>query len=180
MATLQTVVLIASPVVALIGAGAAWRSLSIQKENVGRQIDAQLKIAARQSRASVVSASRQRWIDAIRDDVAEFLSLEDAYKTLQARLDPAAEKPETVMADEEALTRRRVLLRKRIELRLNPAKEHHQALLHALDMLMSAKAADPVRELDVRDKTKALLKQEWERVKREATGAEPLSTPAET
>ncbi len=180
MDTLQTIVLIASPLVALMGAGAAWRSLSIQKGNVEKQIAAQLQIAARSSRASVVSASRQRWIDAIREDVAEFLSLEDAYKAARLRSDATGAGQDAIAADMEALTRRRVLLRKRIELRLNPDKDHHQALLHAMDLHMSAREPDPIRELDVRDKTKALLKQEWERVKREASGAEPLSTPAET
>jgi len=176
---MQTAVLIASPLVALVAAGAGWVSVYIQRENVRRQIEAQLNIAARQSRASVVSASRQRWIDAIRDDVAEFLSVEDAFKALRSRGSMISAGQHAILADEEALTRRRVLLRKRIELRLNPVKDHHQALLHAMDLHMATSAPDPLREVDVRDKTKALLKQEWERVKREASGTEPLTTPAE-
>jgi hypothetical protein len=168
-----------SMAVALGAAAATWRGVAMQKENVRRQIDAQLLIAARQSRASVVSASRQRWIDAIRDDVAEFLSTEDAVKALALGGIRTLAGTDAMIADEEALTRRRVLLRKRIELRLNSAKEHHVALLHAIDLHMASAEPDPIREAEVRDRTKTLLKAEWERVKREASGAEPLTTPAE-
>lgn len=168
-----------SAAIAFVAAVAAWGSLLVQRGNTKRTIKAQVEIAARQSRASVVSASRQRWIDSIRDDIAEFLSTEDAFKSLRYRESMTRAGQEAILVDEQTLVRTRLRLRKRIELRLNPAKEHHQALLQALDRHMETTVTEPALETELLSKTKALLKDEWERVKREAAGTEPLSTPTE-
>jgi len=163
--------------VALVATLAAWASIWMQRGNTKRLIRAQLTIASRQSRASVVSASRQRWIDALREDIAEFLSVENAFRSLRSAGSFIASGHDAINAEARALEQKRRLLRKRIELRLNPTEDEHEALLQAMDAYMQTD--DGVKEKEVRVRTKEILKLEWERVKREAAGTEPFASPAD-
>lgn len=136
-----------------------------------------MTVAARQSRATVVSASRQRWIDALREDIAEFLSVEAAFRSLRSSGGFHVSGQDAIKAEARALQQKRRLVRKRVELRLNPTEEDHESLLRSMDEYTHS--GEDHKEEDVPVKTKEILKLEWERVKREATGAEPLSRPAD-
>ena len=72
-----------------------------------------------------------------------------------------------------------MLLLRRIQLRLNPKEEEHVGLFEHLRGLLgtsksdSGEAAEEIVRL-----TQTLLKSEWVRVKREASGDVEVSTPA--
>jgi len=155
---------------ALTQAGTAARS----------QIDASTDNARRQTRATVISASRQRWIDAVRDDVAALLSEELRHRALKAEkgaLTPGTRAWKEMNLHLPAL----YLVQNRLTLRLNPTKPLHTALQNAADSLVTT---DDPKQSDIAARAvvsaaKILLKEEWERVKREATGDFPVSSAAE-
>jgi len=132
-------------VASVISAAGAWVGVFVQRGNAKRQIDSaqralseqlaasaklasqQIEAAARntaqQARASVIATSRQRWVDAVRDDVAHFLAHEESYRLAQSS-------GETRSSTER--NRELLLLMRRIQLRLNPSEPRHQNLLRAL------------------------------------------------
>jgi hypothetical protein len=141
-------------------------------------IRAQREAAKLQSRASVVSASRQRWIDALRDDIAEFLTVDAEHKAFDAS--PSFD-PDVNLAsirEKDRLLARQMLLLRRVRLRLNPAEDIHNDLLDRMKRLVvapqleSAAASEEVVEL-----AQTILKAEWERVKREASGDVHMASP---
>jgi hypothetical protein len=67
-------------VAALVSAGVAFMSVKTQAGAAAAQIKAATEAAPLQSAANVVSASRQRWIDAVRDDIAEYLTVNSQFK----------------------------------------------------------------------------------------------------
>ena len=121
----------------------------------------QLSIAKKQIRASVLSANRQRWIDTLREQLAEFINTTSELKALsymsvggQALVDKTAKMQ---------------LLRTKISLMLNPLETDHQQLLTLIEV-----AATSVTKSGEEDKmdvpaimalSKTILKREWERVK---------------
>jgi len=147
----------------------------------GRQIDAATANARRQTQATVISASRQRWIDAVRDDVAALLSEELKHRALKGQSDALTEGTQAWKEMNLHLPAL-YLLQNRLELRLNPTKPLHTALQAATDTLVGTddpkQAGAAARAVVVA--AKALLKEEWERVKREATGDYPVSSASET
>jgi hypothetical protein len=121
---------------------------------------------ARQIRATIVSANRQVWINALRDDLAELFGLLTGQFSL---------KSVTQIKDETERKYRVAFLSYRIVLRLNPDEPHSQTLkgsiekLHLLyadsghadnDNLFSAALACAVST------SQKILKTEWKRVKK--------------
>ncbi len=126
--------------------------------------------ARKQIRANLVSANRQAWINALREELAEVFELL-TWQFLQ--------RPGTYSGEEghryEAEKRSRIrLLRNKIRLRLNPLETDSQALLELLSELEDSAARggqareskfDEVMENAVA-RGQAVLKAEWTRVKR--------------
>src|SRR5262245_43863017 len=117
----------------------------------------------KQIRANLVSANRQAWINALRDELAELFEL----LTWQFHL-----RPGTYSGDDgyryEAEKRSRIrLLINRIRLRLNPNESDAQALLGLLEKLQSLDESsfDGSMEKAV-SKGQDILKAEWKRVKK--------------
>jgi len=159
--------------IALFAAIGAWRAVFVNRRNATDTINAQTNIGARTSRATVVSANRQKWIDAIRDDVAEFISLRklDAYRDTAKHIPGAveathAEQIETLAAKERLLAR--------IEMRLKwtgpKAEADHIALVRALHRLALRFGEDEA----VKEAASKIFKDEWERLKKEAAGIDPF------
>jgi hypothetical protein len=170
--TSETVSMISAGI-ALLAAAGAWGAVVVNRWNAKDTIRAQINTGARTSRAAVVSANRQKWIDAIRDDVAEFISVRklDAYRTKLAqhmhRIEPTHEEQmETLIIKERLLAR--------IEMRLNwtgpKAEDDHKALVAALQDY----AENPGREGSVKTISSKIFKDEWERLKKEASGIDPF------
>jgi hypothetical protein len=137
------------------------------------------RIAHAQMQASVVSASRQRWIDDVRATVSEFLAavaeLHYVVKSKGAEAWPEDERAEKI-----------VFLRAKASLLLNPVEDDHQRLLGLMNemSLGLALSSDPlsIREInrlhhDVTRQAQTILKREWERVKR---GEVPMQLTGET
>lgn len=170
--TSETISMISAGI-ALLAAGGSWGAVFVNRWNAADTIRTQINTGARTSRAAVVSANRQKWIDAIRDDVAEFISVRklDAYRTSLAhqtnRTEPTHEQQmETLVIKERLLAR--------IEMRLNwtgpKAEDDHKALVAALhDYAENAGREEPVKTI-----ASKIFKEEWERLKKEASGIDPF------
>ncbi len=122
----------------------------------------QLYIAKGQIRASTLSANRQRWIDQLREQIAEFITVATELNT-NAQFSFYDDR--TVIQK----TREMHLCKSRIKLMLNPKEEDHSTLLELLN-----NASIGITQSAEEDKTdipaivavsQAILKREWERVK---------------
>ncbi len=158
--------------VALLGAAAAWGAIItnylISKKNIRTQIN----IAARNSRAGVVSANRQKWIDAIREDVADFISTRSRIAVLKYAGSFNQTGQDTLLAEERDLRAKLVMLRARIDMRLNHSENDHLSLLSALDQY-DHEASDKTSKR-LRDVARKIFRDEWSRLKKEASGIDPL------
>ena len=162
----------------------ARRQIQIQAEIANRQIMTQSRIATRQI-ADNISSKRQNWIDELRKDAAEFLTVVgriqelkrprvDALNAKSALADDFKERLESEMRAKELGTR--------IKLRLNPNKADHNRLVELIGE-MASKGYDLNRKYTPAQESEAarvfneannavvrhlqtILKHEWERVKK--------------
>ena len=162
---------VGSAISSALSARAAARAIEVQAETGSRQIEVTRELGKLQTWASVVSTSRQRWIDAIRDDVAEFLTLDASYKGFDRY--PSREEAENIAAHRAALdlARRQALLLQRIRLRTNPTEVEHLELYQLLESMLTHDLEQSLATAKIIvSKVQAMLKQEWDRVRREAAG----------
>jgi len=134
-----------------------------------------LKVAKRQFNATVLSGNRQKWMEALRDALAELVSLlamammvkskwKDNWREGRGPLDA-----EPAMLDKyESI----VLAQSKINLLCNPAEADHQRLAKAIDEAARRLRSEDVpyseTEADIRGIVvlgQSILKQEWQRVK---------------
>ena|ERR1700733_3695607 len=142
-----------------------------QRKSLDSQLQSQRDLTEKQIFASVRSTNRQAWINALRDDVAEFLSLaSQSFLMLQKRRDRLSGLISDFEDDPERIARMAMLLA-RIALRLNPNKPDHSLLNTALDELnlysndLNVRTFLP-RRANIISACQNILKTEWERVKR--------------
>ncbi|HEY4940003.1 MAG TPA: hypothetical protein VII56_01140 [Rhizomicrobium sp.] len=127
--------------------------------------------ARAQIRASLISANRQAWINALRDDLAELFEL----LTWLFLLRPGTHSGEDgyrYVAERRSRIR---LLKNRVRLRLNATEPASEALLSTIETLHSlAHAGDTSDESEAQfgegmqnavNQAQAILKSEWKRVK---------------
>jgi hypothetical protein len=134
-----------------------------------------LTVAKRQFNATVLSANRQKWIETLRDTLAELISLLVAASVIKAQWKDGWEKGRgALMADPALLEKleRVVLAQSKIRLLLNPTEPDHQRLDQsietALKRLQAEESTDAETEADIGIITKlaqSILKREWQRVK---------------
>lgn len=134
-----------------------------------------LTVARRQVSATVVSGNRQKWIEALRDDLAELISLLATGLVIKSKWKDRWEQGRGPLNAEPALLdkfERIVLAQARIQLLINPGDADHQRLAEAIDsaanQLRSEEAPDSATEADIRTivvLAQAILKREWQRVK---------------
>lgn len=148
---------LAGPLVAYI---VGVRTVATGLRNAQSQINTSLNIARLQIHSSTVSSNRQKWIDTLRDELAEFLAERDA---LTAKLRDSERDQTSVRTSSTRLVR----LFHQLQLRLNPKEADHARIISLVDDL----SRKPTNELDdsMIDELVALaqsvLKREWERVK---------------
>jgi hypothetical protein len=154
----------------------------IQWRIAKRQAELQKSIAHRQA-VDNISSKRQVWIDELRKDAAEYL-------TLMARLEELRRPPPDLSIEDQKLNfeefaaanKRAFELGIRIKLRLNPTEKFHNEFVRLLGVLSDACADPPQNETHeqialakknfavARDNVVAhlqrILKEEWERVKK--------------
>jgi len=166
-----TIALIAA-FIALISATAAWTAVLVQRRNATDTINAQVNIGARNSRAAVVSANRQKWIDALRDDISEFVANRVQLAGLANAGSFLTSGQDALVREERTLRTTLLMLRVRVELRLNRQEVEHLALLDALDRYDAE--CSPEADCDLRRLATEIFKFEWERLKKEAAGIDPF------
>lgn len=122
-------------------------------------------VAQRQIDASLISASRQAWIEKLRDTIAEFLSV-------SLNLGYRGGHSYAIGEDEERLEKA-AFLRARILLLVNPTEPDHKELVALLDTALSlayAAGSDARKEMAITqhaitEVSQRILKREWTRVK---------------
>jgi hypothetical protein len=131
-------------------------------------------VARQQIRASLISNNRERWVEALRDCVAEYvgllLSLALVKQTTGAGQSLAIGTDGALLQAAERI----VLAKNKIMLMLNPSKSSHAELRDAVEASYLALVSDePASLTKLRADTetitragRAVLRAEWERVKR--------------
>lgn len=161
-----------------------------QQKSLSEQLSMQ-ELASRRMALANISAKRQMWIDELRKDIAAYLSL---WQEISYRWDAIVSEPRTKPISNSALERFKapvaemrkaaLELKLRIELRLNMTEPDHQGLkvlmktLEDLTILFQrtvSKLPPSKIQTDFQNtleqlviKTQKILKDEWERVKRES------------
>jgi hypothetical protein len=137
---------------------------------------ATLRLSRRQFSAAVLSPGRQKWIDSLRDLLADLMSQLAGLSVLKSRwtgewnrgLGPLHADPSLV-----AKVERLVLVRWKIRLMLNLNEEDHRKLDQLIDAaihrLRNQEPGETDTDADIENisrQAKGILKREWERVKR--------------
>ena len=160
----------------------AKRQAKLQEQIALRQTELQSQVAKRQA-ADNISAKRQVWIDELRKEVAEYLTLTARLEELRRPSKGIDETDKKRNFDDLMdASKRATELVIRIKLRLNPKEAEHNEfvrLLGALAEVCKDPSPDETEEERkaaqkefgaARDKVIAhvqtILKHEWERVKR--------------
>lgn len=159
--------------IALLAAAGAWSAVFVNRQNNKDTIRAMVNTGARTSRASVVSGNRQKWIDAIRADIAEFIGTRRQMELLSGSGSDDIAGRDAILAEARQLRNRAIMLRARVEMRLNLEKEgDHGALLAAMDRYDQELSDEADKNL--RLIARKIFKAEWERLKKEAAGIDPF------
>lgn len=135
-----------------------------------------LAVAKRQFNATVLSANRQKWIETLRDLLAELISLLVAALVIKSGWKDKWDKGLGPITRDPALLQkleRIVLVQWKIRLLVNPTEGDHQQLNQTIETafkrLQSEDSHDSETEADIESITRlgqGILKREWERVKR--------------
>ncbi len=171
--TMPELVSIASAIIALIAAVGAWGAVLVNRRNAIEAVRAQVNTGARSSRAAVVSANRQRWIDAIRDDLADFIATK--YQLSDLMRYGGSGTPtgvDALLTEERQLIQKLQMLHARIDMRLNHGEEDHLTLLTKLVAFDAT--VSPAADAELRTQARSIFKAEWARLKREASGINPF------
>lgn len=122
----------------------------------------QLAIARKQIRATVLSANRQRWIDELRQQIAEFITLAGELSSL-AKMDMNAGRATIDKTSKMQLCRMKIMLM------LNSKEPDHRQLLALLEAaskgIYQSEEDDGTNIPGLVALSQSILKREWERVK---------------
>lgn len=162
----------------------AKRQVQMQADVVKQQIETQSRIATRQI-ADNISTKRQNWIDELRKDAAEFLTVVGRIQELKRpRVEQMIAMTELAEDFKERLAAemRAKELGTRITLRLNPNEDDHNRLLNLIAAMASKgyslnRQYKPEEEAAIAQEfndasnaviahLQVILKREWERVKK--------------
>jgi hypothetical protein len=134
-----------------------------------------LTVARRQFNATVISSNRQKWIETLRDTLAELIALVRAAVVVKSNWkDKWDHGRGPLNADPAMLEKfeRIVLAESTIELLMNPIDADHQRLYETIETaiwrLRAEESLETETEHDIRTITglgQAILKREWQRVK---------------
>lgn len=134
-----------------------------------------LSVAKRQFNATVLSANRQKWIESLRDLLAELISLFVAALVVKIDWKDKWDKGMgPLKADPNLLPKleRIVLVQWKIRLLINPAEADHEKLYRAITSAFKRLQAEDVLDADteadiekIATLAQAILKREWVRVK---------------
>lgn len=138
----------------------AKRTMKSQADLIKEQITSQIIIAERDIKSKVLSNNRQEWINKLRDNLSEFMSL-----ILVVRKTQQLNSSELISYYNKLFT-----TRFRIKLSLNPNENDHCELDALLKAAMEKTTSYSELYEDIGDKilelSQSILKREWERVKK--------------
>jgi hypothetical protein len=131
-------------------------------------------IAHRQIRANLISSNRERWAEALRDSLAEYVALLISASIVKEKLGDDPLKAVSDRRDLLEIVERIILVKNKIMLMSNPNDESHAELCQAVDATYEAlKTEDPEAPKRIRSAAEAItragrevLRLEWVRVKR--------------
>jgi hypothetical protein len=134
-----------------------------------------IAVSRRQFKATVISANRQKWIETLRDMLAELIALIATASVVKSRWKDKWDGGRGPLLAEPALLEkfeRIVLAQSKIRLLLNPTEADHQQLYEtieaAIERLRSEESLDDEAQHDIltiTTRAQAILKREWQRVK---------------
>ena len=124
------------------------------------------RLASKQIRATVVSSNRQNWINSLREEVSELISLVEAFDRNTRTLLPSRETSQEAQRRRLDFEDRANLMLRRIQLRLNEGEQDHLDLIGLLQKFVAAMRHDAILEDRIIKLTQKILKAEWNRVKR--------------
>lgn len=122
---------------------------------------AMLFVSHRQIKAQLVSANRQAWINALRDDLAELFEILEWQHLLR----PGTYNGQDGYKHVDDRRSRIRFLSHRIRLRLNPREADHIILLGNIARLAESEERFVDAMAECVTQSQAILKREWERVK---------------
>ena len=131
-------------------------------------------VARRQIRASVITSNRERWTEALRDSVAEYVALLVSASMVKLTI---AQDPLKALGEDHALLQvfeRTVLVKNKIMLMTNPNDSRYKELCNLVEGTYQTLLSDDPQVLaKVHSGSEAItrsgrevLRAEWERVKR--------------
>ena len=133
-----------------------------------------LFVAKQNFNATVLSTNRQKWIESLRDMLAEFISLLTAALVVKSKWKDKWDRGRGPLATEPALLdtfQRLVLAKTKIRLLLKPNADHEH-LFRMIDDATKRLEAEETLESDTESDiatiatlAQAILQREWERVK---------------
>lgn len=168
---LITMLTTATAIIAVIGAVIVTPFITLRVARI--QTETSLAVARLGIAANVVSINRQRWIDDLRNLVAEFQTTIISLRRL-SHLVASRQVSGECEWDRSLGFEKAVLLRSRLALLINPSEEDHKQLLILVDMALSIAQTPPEQDTlkietelrsDIEQKTQNILKEEWQRVK---------------
>jgi hypothetical protein len=134
-----------------------------------------LTVARRQFNATVISASRQKWIETLRDTLAELIALLRAALVVKAKWKDKWDRGRGPLNADPAMLEKFehiVLSQSKIDLLVNPTDADHQLLYETIETAISRLGAEASLEAetqrDIQTVTRlgqAILRREWQRVK---------------
>ena len=134
-----------------------------------------LFVARRQFSATVLSTNRQKWIEELRDMLAELISLMVSAMVVKEKWKDKWDHGRNALMAEPGLLdklQRMVLVRSKIQLLINPTESDHQHLYKAIDAaigrLQHEESLESESQADIETITglaQRILKREWQRVK---------------
>jgi hypothetical protein len=137
---------------------------------------ATLRLARRQFNATVLSAGRQKWIDALRDLLADLMSQLAGLSVLKGQWEGEWDRGRGPLHADPSLVakvERLVLARWKIRLMLNLNEADHRELDRLIGTAVQRLRDEPPGEADtdadiedISRQARGILKREWERVKR--------------
>jgi len=131
-------------------------------------------VARQQIRASVISNNRERWVESLRDSVAEYVGLLLSLALVKQTTQPGQSLPIGTDGTLLQAAERIVLVKNKVMLMINPSKSAHAQLGQAMEASYLALVSDqPPSLAKLRADTemithacRAVLGAEWARVKR--------------
>jgi hypothetical protein len=133
-----------------------------------------MRVARHQAKAAVIVTSRERWTEALRDAIAEYVSVAASVVTLAAGSGGSIGEVARVNEEFRRVAERMILVRSKILLMTNPNRNVHSDLHQGIEAVHSALISSEPMTLGhwqslmetITHAGRAILKEEWQRLER--------------